>query len=384
MNKILLLTLILFFSCSTSEKITLEKSKEIDFKYDYYVLENGNIQFDVDYFLPYDKLIFKKKENGFQSSVTISFSVIEIDKTILYNKSWLENIECDFFDKTKSNIDYIGNFSFELENKENIEMHIIVNDFINHKSYQKQKFIKVNENYNLKDLKFYTKIENKYLNIDYVNESKLNDLDTLWIKYQIINENIDVDSLFFEIKSLSFNEEKNNKFAISPSLLKKHEINYFPIDISELNKNDIIVNCIYGDDKKSKRIKFKKNIQQVIDYSNLIYAMENYIFNSQEYIEYVDLDSLGRIEFIEDYWMQKKDNDLLYEFYNRVVYANTNFKKIGKPGSASDMGKIYVIYGKPLSVDFEFNENGEFEIWKYRNKKFIFINRFGYFECYRC
>ena len=112
--------------------------------------------------------------------------------------------------------------------------------------------------------------------------------------------------------------------------------------------------------------------------------MENYIFNSQEYIEYVDLDSLGRIEFIEDYWKQKKDNDLLYEFYNRVVYANTNFKKIGKPGSASDMGKIYIIYGKPLSVDFEFNENGEFEIWKYRNKKFIFINRFGYFECYRC
>ena len=384
MNKILLFTFILFFSCSTSEKITLEKSKEIDFKYDYYVLENGNIQFDVDYFLPYDKLIFKKKENGFQSSVTISFSVIEIDKTILYNKSWLENIECDFFDKTKSNIDYIGNFSFELENKENIEMHIIVNDFINHKSYQKQKSIEVNENYNLKDLKFYTKIESKYLNIDYVNESKLNDLDTLWIKYQIINENIDVDSLFFEIKSLSFNEEKNNKFAISPSLLKKHEINYFPIDISELNKNDIIVNCIYGDDKKSRRINFKKNIQQVIDYSNLIYAMENYIFNSQEYFEYFDLDSLGRIEFIEDYWMQKKDNDLLYEFYNRVVYANTNFKKIGKPGSASDMGKIYIIYGKPLSVDFEFNENGEFEIWKYRNKKFIFINRFGYFECYRC
>ena len=384
MNKILLFTFILFFSCSTSEKITLEKSKEIDFKYDYYVLENGNIQFDVDYFLPYDKLIFKKIKNGFQSSVTISFSVIEIDKTILYNKSWLENIECDFFDKTKSNIDYIGNFSFELENKENIEMHMIVNDFINHKSYQKQNSIEVNENYNLKDLKFYTKIENKYLNIDYVNESKLNDLDTLWIKYQIINENIDVDSLFFEIKSLSFNEEKNNKFTIPPSLLKKYEINYFPVDISELNKNDIIVNCLYGNDKKSRRINFKKNIQQVIDYSNLIYAMENYIFNSQEYIEYVDLDSLGRIEFIEDYWMQKKDNDLLYEFYNRVIYANTNFKKIGKPGSASDMGKIYIIYGKPLSVDFEFNENGEFEIWKYRNKKFIFINRFGYFECYRC
>ena len=40
-------------------KNKLEKSKEIDFKYDY-VLED--IQFDVDYFLPYDKLIFKKKK----------------------------------------------------------------------------------------------------------------------------------------------------------------------------------------------------------------------------------------------------------------------------------------------------------------------------------
>ena len=63
-------------------------------------------------------------------------------------------------------------------------MHIIVNDFVNHKSYQKRKPIEVNEHYNLKDLKFYTKIENKYLNIDYVNDSKFNDIDTLWIKYR--------------------------------------------------------------------------------------------------------------------------------------------------------------------------------------------------------
>ena len=384
MNKILPYIFILFFSCSSRESFNLKNLKDFDFKYDYYVLGNGNIQFDVDYFLPYDKLVFQKNEKNFISSITISFSVIEKDKTILYNTSWIENIECDFFDETKSNIDYIGNFSFELEDKENIEMHIIVNDFVNHKSFQKQKPIEVNENYSLKDIKFYTKIENKYLNIDYVNESKFNDLDTLWIKYQLINENIGMDSLFFEIKSLSFDDEKSDRFSISPSLIKKYEINYFPLDISDFNKNDIVINCLYGSDKKSKKINFKKDLKQKIDYNSLTYPMENYIFNSQEYINYVDLDSLSRIEYIKDYWIQKNDKDLFYEFYNRVKYANTNFKKIGKTGSASDMGKIYIIYGKPLSIDFEFNENGEFEIWKYRNKNFIFINRFGYFECYRC
>ena len=52
--------------------------------------------------------------------------------------------------------------------------------------------------------------------------------------------------------------------------------------------------------------------------------MENYIFNSQEYIEYVDLDSLGRIEFIEDYWMQKKDNDLLYVLILLIAVSYTH------------------------------------------------------------
>ena len=183
---------------------------------------------------------------------------------------------------------------------------------------------------------------------------------------------------------MSLDDEKNDRFSISPSLIKKYEINYFPLDISVFNKNDIIINCLYGSDKKSKRINFKKDLKQKIDYNILTYPMENYILNSQEYINYVDLDSLSRIDYIKDYWIQKNDKDLLNEFYNRVKYANTNFKKIGKTGSASDMGKIYIIYGKPLSIDFEFNENGEFEIWKYRNKNFIFINRFGYFECYRC
>ena len=52
--------------------------------------------------------------------------------------------------------------------------------------------------------------------------------------------------------------------------------------------------------------------------------------------------------------------------------------------SDSDQGKIYIIYGRPQNIDYEFNENGEYEIWQYRNKKFVFINRFGYFECYQC
>ena len=122
----------------------------------------------------------------------------------------------------------------------------------------------------------------------------------------------------------------------------------------------------------------------MFDYTILLTPMENYILNRQEYLGYIDLDSTQKVNYIKNYWLEKNNSDLLIEFYKRVKYSNINFKKIGSEGSKSDQGKIYIIYGKPLNIDFEFNENDEFEIWQYRNKKFIFINRFGYYECYRC
>ena len=135
---------------------------------------------------------------------------------------------------------------------------------------------------------------------------------------------------------------------------------------------------------KIKSIIIKKEEEVIIDYQALLKPMESYMLNHKEYVEYADLDSSKKIEYIENYWLDKKDPTLLREFYKRVQYANSNFKKIGNPGSNSDQGRIYVMYGRPLDVDFEFNENGEFEIWQYRNKRFIFINRFGYYECYQC
>ena len=98
----------------------------------------------------------------------------------------------------------------------------------------------------------------------------------------------------------------------------------------------------------------------------------------------VGLDSLQKIDYIYKYWSKDKNSDLLDEFYSRVIYSNMNFKSIKSSGSQSDKGKIYIIYGKPLNVDYSFTQNGDYEIWYYHDKKFIFINRFGYYECYKC
>ena len=109
-----------------------------------------------------------------------------------------------------------------------------------------------------------------------------------------------------------------------------------------------------------------------------------YIMDKNSYIKYNVLDSLEKIDYIFNYWNQDQYSDLLDEFYSRVVYSNSNFKSIKSSGSQSDKGKIYIIYGKPINIDYNFTQNGDYEIWYYNDKKIIFINRFGYYECYQC
>ena len=61
------------------------------------------------------------------------------------------------------------------------------------------------------------------------------------------------------------------------------------------------------------------------------------------------------------------------------------FKSIAGKGSKSDKGKIYIIHGRPLDIEHRISNNGEYqEIWIYRSERFIFINRYGYYECSNC
>ena len=70
-NSILCIIVLLLFSCSNNEQLKIENKQEIQFDYEYYFLENGFIQFEIDYFIPFNKLIFIKQEDFFTSDMTL-------------------------------------------------------------------------------------------------------------------------------------------------------------------------------------------------------------------------------------------------------------------------------------------------------------------------
>ncbi|MCJ7552408.1 MAG: GWxTD domain-containing protein, partial [Ignavibacteriaceae bacterium] len=74
-------------------------------------------------------------------------------------------------------------------------------------------------------------------------------------------------------------------------------------------------------------------------------------------------------------------NELMYEFYMRVDYAEINFRALASNnGAKSDRGRIYVQFGNPDSTERFTDEYGRMlETWKYSNppRTFVFIDKKG-------
>jgi GWxTD domain-containing protein len=92
----------------------------------------------------------------------------------------------------------------------------------------------------------------------------------------------------------------------------------------------------------------------------------------------------------EDFWRQHdptpntERNEAYEDYYWRIDYANRNFKSYTE-GWRTDMGKVFVIYGPPLSTDKKrLNDGRIYEKWVYSDKEIIFVdyNGFGDFRLY--
>lgn len=93
-----------------------------------------------------------------------------------------------------------------------------------------------------------------------------------------------------------------------------------------------------------------------------------------------------REKFVEGFWNRRDptpdtvENEFRDQYYQRVVYANERFSS-GIPGSETDRGRIYIVYGPPDEIeshplggtyDYPASQGGgstqtfPFELWRYR------------------
>jgi GWxTD domain-containing protein len=83
----------------------------------------------------------------------------------------------------------------------------------------------------------------------------------------------------------------------------------------------------------------------------------------------------ARLKFIEDFWQRRNsgpadsENRFKEEHYRRIAYANVHFAAT-HPGWITDRGRIYIVYGKPDSIDAypsgRSSDTTATETWHYR------------------
>lgn len=108
-----------------------------------------------------------------------------------------------------------------------------------------------------------------------------------------------------------------------------------------------------------------------------------------EMIEFIEVNESFRTYFSSDiekkkklfnYWKQKDPtpstsfNELMYEFYTRVDYAQKEFISVSqRNGAKTDRGKVLILNGKPKRIDRNVNSDGKIiESWYYEKPERVF------------
>jgi len=411
-NNFLIIIYCLLFSCSSVEtqdrKEKEKQNKFIDFEILQTFQEEKSTNLKIVVKIPINKLVFEKKINYFESNVTLDVLINDANDKIIFSNSWNERITKDFYEDTKTSEKVFLYHELDLDIGD-YKVNLIINDFKNHINWMKNTKFSVNEQYGLSDISILYKENDIYKN--YKENININNIDSLWISFQINNPNksdlecsykfinVDYAEEYFindskknEFDVIIFKEEDDEKTLNSIVFEKEIKINnindeqmrFIPIPIIDDYFNMLKINLDYNGEIRYKVVNFSNQFEYQYDYS-ILFGPMFYLLQS-EYSEFEELSNQDKWTFIEEYWEDIEENkndkgEMLKEFYKRTLYSNKNFKFLSKKGWETDRGRIYIINGSPDSIEHEFNNQGDFEIWMYKsNKKFIFLNKYGNYE----
>lgn len=371
-----LIYLTLFLISCSSNKVESKKyknfNKKIEFNYNYYFTSNDSVIYDFFYSIPYKQLVFEKSNKDFKTSLSSNINITNKGQ-LIYSKSWYDEIVAEYYEDTKI-LKKTFSKSIKLPRKENF-LSLVINDYKNNKYWFLDTLITDKEYRYLSNISVYKKVDDKF---KLLKESFLEDkADTIWLKFQLLDNNFNEE---LEITLSEFGLP-SKVYSLTNKDIKSNNINYFPINLKDF-ENKVKISSKYKDEYREIFLRLMIEDNEV-NFNDLIGPFE-YLLSRKDYLTYVDLDTLNRIDYIKGFWEDKYNENLLNEFYKRVKYSNINYFGLNDKGWQSDRGRIYILHGPPLSINFEFNEDGDFEIWTYASRKFIFKNKFGNYECYMC
>ncbi len=191
----------------------------------------------------------------------------------------------------------------------------------------------------------------------------------------------------FSGKKLQWTDTINSS---SSTKVVSHLINLPTKDINKVDlKIEVTVN--QGELSVSKSSKFKSRDSFMfggVGNIDLALSQMNYILTTEERKELKNLKQNEKENFFKKAWARRdpkpetKVNELMDEYYARVQFTEENFSRGSSGGWRSDMGMIFILFGKPDDIQrySSMQSNYVYETWYYFSigEEFAFVDDYGF------
>ena len=391
----ILLICCLLFSCSFySKSIAKKKINDISivdvttrsiYKYD-----KEMFSLSINYASSYNNFVFYKQSDFFKSSLLAIMQIYDVkNDSIIIQESWPIDITLphNLYKKTKSDEKHI------IFIKDDISLNAGEYDLIiNIKDLDNNNLIKFEENLILQASEGFGDIT-LFANGNKIDEKLNIQHKQLSFDFQYFDENNKSEDRIIEQAKLEIRNNDNTYSQIFDNLKINKDTYQVNFLIPDGFYGEMFIDLIINDHKKSKLVTlYDSNVDL---WSNDVYeivGVMRYIFSASEMRKMKNLSDKEKVDYIVEYWKnndpnnETKNNELLDELTLRFRFVNENLSDISGSGWATDRGQIYLMHGKPFSVERYANRNNDnFEIWKYKSgEEFLFEdNKFGSFTLIR-
>jgi GWxTD domain-containing protein len=370
----------------------------------------SNYQLTYLYKIPYSRIQFEKVNDHFESQFELTVEVKNKENKLVKREFVKDKIISYNFDETISNKKFLENFITLVLTPDTYTFQTIFEDKLtNRQRPQRPLTIELNDSTKkyspiLVEQKIYQNDNStKFIVANFSGSIPFSkELYNLIIFSDKFESNKNYSVKFFQSDSLYLTKNIITKTLGIPKFEKLNGVVTVSFDsslllngliLTDVNKNLeeglYLVKILSDDNKELESFQYDiKWFNKPFSLNDADFALEMIsFFESEQSYSNIFKKSLRSEELLKQYWKTKDPtpntsfNELMEVFYERVDYAESNFRNLsGVSGAKTDRGRIYIVNGNPDRIDRGVNYDGKItETWYYENPKriFIFVDKRG-------
>ena len=240
-------------------------------------------------------------------------------------------------------------------------------------------------------------LDGKYKITPYISDNIGNLEDNFFAFFEVYNKN-EIRDIKLQYKLLKNDnlEAEGDLKEVSVPVGKTQQ--FLNINISKLNLSGEYTLQVIAYKEENENLEIIAITQRSIKHEQNLYSFAtDDIDKAIKMLRYVaDDETIDKLESIKDkkekeerfriFWKELDPtpntsfNEAMNEYYQRIKYANTQFKSYSD-GWLTDMGMVFVVMGPPISVEKQssFGNNIQYRVWVYSgNRSFLFADRNGF------